>query len=119
MIAVVLSALLVAVAVLFAVRAWGVGRFALRDRVMVLAEAFGMVVAFAAASLLVDWTRASPLLWIAAVILTAAGTIGAARRFAALPWRRTRRRWSLRVVRLVAGGILGSGVVALAAVIAA
>ena len=119
MIAVVLAAVLVAVAVLFAVRAWLGGRFSLRDRVMVVAEAFGLVVAFAAASMLVDWTQASPALWAVAVVVAAAGTVGAARRFAALPWRRTRRRWPLRVVRLGLSGILGSGVVALAAVVAA
>lgn len=119
MIAVVLAALLVAVAVLFAVRAWGVGRFALRDRAMMLAETFGVVVAFAAASMLVDWTQAPPALWAVAVVVAAAGTVGAARRFASLPWRRTRRRWPLRVVRLGLGGILGLGVVALAAVIGA
>jgi len=118
MIAVVLAAVLVAVAVLFAVRAWLGGRFSLRDRVMVLAEAFGLVVAFAAASMLVDWTQASPALWAVAVVVAAAGTVGAARRFAALPWRRTRRRWPLRVVRLGLSGILGSGLVALAVAVA-
>lgn len=118
MITVVLAALLVAVVVLFAVRAWGVGRFALRDRAMMLAETFGVVVAFAAASMLVDWTQAPPALWAVAVVITAAGTVGAARRFASLPWRRTRRRWPLRVVRLGLSGILGSALVALAVAVA-
>ncbi|WZH38082.1 MAG: hypothetical protein PIR02_05285 [Microbacterium enclense] len=118
MIAVILAVLLVAVTALFAVRAWLGGRFSLRDRLMILAETFGVVVAFAAASLLVDWTQASPALWGAAVVLTAAGTVGAARRFAVVPWRRTRRRGALRAVRLVLGGILGGGVVALAIVVA-
>lgn len=111
-----LAIALVAFSALYAVRAWGIKRFRIADRTAAIAESVGLLAVFTVLHFATGWAGVSIALWFAAVALAAGGVVGLVLRVDALPWIRTRRRLTWRVIRLALGGLVSSVVFGLGAI---
>ncbi|CAH0193705.1 hypothetical protein SRABI76_01838 [Microbacterium oxydans] len=111
-----LAIALVAFSALYAVRAWGIRRFRIADRIAAIAESVGLLALFTVLHFATGWAGVPIALWFAAVALAAGGVAGLVLRFDGLPWIRTRRRFVVRVIRLALGGLVSAIVFGLGAI---
>lgn len=99
---------------MFAVRSWRThGRFLARDRCALVSGFVAAIMAFALASLLVDWTAVSNTIWLVGVGLLAAGVAGSTLRWPSLAWFKGTKP-VLRGVGLVASLVVSGLVIGVA-----
>lgn len=103
-------------ALLYALRASGMTRFMIADRLGAIAESVGLLTLFTVLRIATGWAGVPIFLWISAVAAAAAGIAALVLRTKSLPWVRPRKRFWIRMVRLSLSAIICGGVLWLGAI---